>query len=389
VLRTDARKPDVASAETVVPQGEPVIHTIGAAQDALYVRLLDGGPSRVIRVLYGPKPKTEPVPLPYEGSVKVDTDGRLSGALLWENAWTRSLRVFEYDPVAKRATDTKIQPRGPFDDPPGLMAEEVKARSHDGAMVPLSIVRKKDSQLDGSNPAYLSGYGAYGTTQEPGFNQVLLAWLERGGIYSVCHVRGGGEYGEDWHVAGKGLTKANTWKDFIACGEYLVAHGYTTPGRLSGEGGSMGGVLIGRAITERPDLFGAAIISVGLTDTLRAELTDNGQTNIPEIGSVKTEEGFRALYEMSTYVHVKDGTRYPAVLLMTGSNDPRVDPWHSGKLTARLQAASVSGKPVLLRVDYGAGHGSGGGKQAMLESIADLVSFLLWQAGAVGFEAGR
>jgi prolyl oligopeptidase len=389
VLRTDARKPDLASAEVVVPQGEPVIRGIGAAQDALYVRLLDGGPSRVLRVPYGPNPKAERLTLPFEGSVETDTDARLPGALLFVHAWTKSLRIHEYDPVSKRAADTRLQPLGRFDDPPGLVAEEVKARSYDGTMVPLSILRKKDLKLDGSNPTYLWGYGAYGTTQEPGFNRVLLAWLERGGVYSVCHVRGGGEYGEEWHLAGKGPTKPNTWKDFIACAEYLTGHGYTTPAHLAGEGASMGGVLIGRAITERPDLFGAAVISVGLADTLRAELTDNGHTNIPETGSTKTEAGFRALYEMSPYHHVKDGTSYPAVLVMTGINDPRVDPWHPGKLAARLQAASTSGKPVLLRVDYGGGHGSGGGKQDMLENVADRMSFLFWQLGASQFQPQR
>ncbi len=190
-----------------------------------------------------------------------------------------------------------------------------------------------------------------------------MAWIERGGVYAVAHVRGGGEYGKQWYRGGYKLTKPNTWRDFIACAEYLVKQKYTSPGKLAGMGGSAGGILIGRANTERPDLFAAAIDSVGCSDTLRIELSENGPANIPEFGSVKTQEGFEDLYAMSSYQHVRDGTPYPAVLLTTGSNDPRVAPWQAAKMTARLQAATSSGKPVLLRVDYQAGHGIGNTKE--------------------------
>ena len=202
-------------------------------------------------------------------------------------------------------------------------------------------------------------------------------------------MRGGGEYGEEWHLAGKGATKPNTWRDFIACAEYLIDKKYTSPAHLAGEGGSAGGILIGRAITEQPDLFGAAIINVGLLDTVRVETTANGVSNIPEFGSTKTEVGFKALFAMSAYHHVKDGTAYPAVLLTTGANDPRVDSWEPAKMTARLQAATASGKPVLLRVDYGGGHGGGSGEKQFQEQLADSWSFLLWQFGVPGFQPER
>jgi prolyl oligopeptidase len=205
-------------------------------------------------------------------------------------------------------------------------------------------------------------------------------------VLAVCHVRGGGEYGEEWHLAGKERTKPNTWRDFIACAQYLIDHKYTSPARLGGEGGSAGGILIGRAITERPDLFGAAVIDVGMEDTLRSETTANGETNIPEFGTATTAEGFQALYEMSALHHVQDHTAYPAVLLTTGINDPRVDPWMPGKMAARLQAATSSGKPVLLRVDYGGGHGSGSGEKEAQERLADAWSFLLWRFGVPEFQ---
>jgi prolyl oligopeptidase len=198
---------------------------------------------------------------------------------------------------------------------------------------------------------------------------------------AFAHVRGGGEYGDEWRVAGRQATKPNTWRDFIACCEYLIKQGYTNPKKLAGEGTSAGGILIGRAVTERPDLFAAALINVGCLDMLRSETTMNGVPNIAEFGSVATKSGFETLLAMSALHNVKDGVAYPAVLLVHGINDPRVEPWHSAKMTARLQSATSSGKPVLLRVDYQAGHGIGSTKKQEQELQADQWAFLLWQMG--------
>jgi prolyl oligopeptidase len=381
IVRTDARKPDLTSGETIVPPSEAVVTDMAAAQDALYVRLLDGGIGRLLRVPYGPNPQVERVELPFEGSVYTSTDPRLPGALLYMTSWAKAFKIYAYDPQTKQVTDTKLRPAGPYDDPANVESVEVKVRSYDGTLIPLSIVHRKDLKLDGSNPTLLEGYGSYGYSEDPYFDPKQLAWYERGGVGATCHVRGGGEYGEEWHLAGKGSTKPNTWRDFIACAEYLVNEEYTSPAHLAGQGGSAGGILIGRAITDRPDLFGAAIITVGMLDAVRAETTANGVSNIPEFGSTKTEEGFKALYAMSAYHHVKDQAPYPAVLLTTGINDPRVDSWEPAKMTARLQAATTSGKPVLLRVDYEGGHFSGGSRKQYQELLADEWSFLLWQFG--------
>jgi prolyl oligopeptidase len=380
IIRTDTRKPDLASAETVVPASQAVIQGMSPAQDALYVRLLDGGLGRVLRVQYGPNPRVEEVALPVKGTVFLGTDPRLPGALLYLTSWTQAFKIYAYDPETKQAMDTKLQPLGPYDNPTNIESAEVQVRSYDGTQVPLSIMYPKGLKLDGTNPTLLEGYGSYGWPFPPYFESTRLAWHEKGGVYAVCHVRGGGEYGEEWHLAGKGPTKPNTWRDFTACAQYLIDKKYTSRARLAGEGVSAGGILIGRAITSQPGLFTAAIDKVGMSDTLRTELTQNGETNIPEFGSVKTEEGFTALNAMSAYHHVKDGTAYPAVLLETGMNDPRVDPWEMAKMTARLQAATASGKPVLLRVDYAGGHGAMGATRAQAdEQIADEWSFLLWQ----------
>jgi prolyl oligopeptidase len=386
IIRTDARKPDLASAETVVPQSQMVINGLHRAADALYVDLMDGGIARLLRIPYGPATKAEKVTLPFDGTMFLGTDPRLPGALLSATTWTRAFKVYSYDSKTKEVTNTGIQPAGPFDDPANLESIEVKVPSHDGTLVPLSIIHKKGLKLDGTNPTLIDGYGGYAISITPYFSPTQLAWYELGGVFATCHVRGGGEYGEEWHLGGKGATKPNTWLDFIACAQYMIDKKYTSPARLAGTGGSAGGILIGRAITDRPDLFGAAIIDVGLLDTVRFENSANGETNIPELGTVKTEDGFKALYQMSSYAHVKDQTPYPAVLLTTGSNDPRVDPWLPGKMTARLQAATSSGKPILLRVDYGGGHGGGSGETEHREATADRWSFLLWQFGVPGFQ---
>ncbi|HVU08151.1 MAG TPA: prolyl oligopeptidase family serine peptidase [Verrucomicrobiae bacterium] len=385
IIETSLAKPDLATAKTIVAAGDAVITGVAVAKDALYVQLRDGGIGRLLRVSFDGK--TEQVALPFDGSLSLmATDSRVSGTLLDMATWTKAGQIYAYDPQTKKITNTELQPLGKFDAPDDLESVEVKARSHDGVMIPLSIIYKRGIKLDGSNPALLAGYGAYGISRDPGFSPALLAWYEKGGVYAVAHVRGGGEYGEDWYKAGYKQTKPNTWKDFIACGEYLVQNQYTSPAKLAGTGGSAGGILIGRAITERPDLFGAAIIQVGCLDMLRIETTPNGVPNIPEFGSVKTENGFKALYEMSAYHHIVDETDYPAVLLTTGINDPRVEPWQSAKMAARLQAATASGKPVLLRVDYEAGHGIGNTKKQSEEQFADMLTFLLWQFGAPDFQ---
>ena len=386
VLHTKLSKPDVAGAEVVIPAGEAVVRNIAAASDALYVQDLDGGLGRLVRLPYAGG-KAEQISLPFDGSVFIAaTDQRVPGAVILLTSWVRAAAFYSYNPDTKQLTDTKLQPAGPFDKPEDMEALEVKVKSYDGTLVPLSIVRKRGIALDGSHPTRLEGYGAYGISFDPFFDPTLLAWLERGGVYAVAHVRGGGEYGEDWHLAGKQLTKPNTWKDFIACAQYLIDQKYTSASRLAIEGGSAGGITIGRSITERPDLFAAAIDGVPMSDVVRSEFTPNGPPNIPEFGTVKTQDGFKALYEMSAYAHVKDGTAYPAVMITTGINDPRVASWQPAKMAARLQAATTSGKPVLLRVDYDAGHGMGSTKSQRQELNADEWSFELWQFGVPDFQ---
>lgn len=385
VLRTSLANPDLKHAELVVPPSEAVVVSIIAGGDALYIQDLDGGIGRLRRLPYNGG-AVEPVKLPFDGAIQsLFASPTLPGAWLELVSWTKSPLWYWLDSKTSKVTETALVPTSPVDYSQ-IEAEEVKAKSADGTMVPLSIIHKRGMKLDGSHPTWLEGYGAYGITLDPMFQPSLLAFFERGGVFAVAHVRGGGEYGEDWHVGGEKLTKQHTIDDMIAGARYLIEHQYTSAAHLAGEGTSAGGITIGGSITQHPELFGAALIRVGDSDSLRSELMASGPANIPEFGTVKEPDGFKALYAMDAYQHVKPNIAYPAVLLTTGANDPRVASWQAAKMTARLQASTNSGKPILLRVDYDAGHGLGSTKSQREVELADEMAFLFWQLGVAGFQ---
>jgi prolyl oligopeptidase len=388
VLRLNLAGGDINQAEVVVPPSEAVVIAVSVAADAAYVQKLDGGIGRLWRVPFDGA--ASQIKLPFDGAIQeMFANPTQDGVYVRSASWTKSPVYLHYDPKSNSAADTKIVPPSPVDFS-AIESEEVKAKASDGALVPLSIVHKRGLKLDGSHPTLLHGYGSYGITYDPGFDPSSLAWLERDGVIAVAHIRGGGEYGEDWHNGGRKATKQNTITDFIACAQYLIDHKYTSPKHLAGEGTSAGGITIGGAITEHPDLFGAALDNVGMSDDLRAELQVNGPANIPEFGTVKDEQDFHHLLAISAYHRIKDQTAYPAVLLTTGINDPRVDPWQMNKMTARLQAATSSGRPVLLRVDYDAGHGGIGATRTQHTALlTDQFSYLLWQLGDPGFQEGQ
>jgi prolyl oligopeptidase len=385
VIRTSLAAPNVAAAEVVVPPGTEVISDVGGARDALYMEMRDGALKRLKRLRWNAK-EVEDVKLPLQGAASLlSTDADLDGTVIGLAAWTRANEIYAVSQDGA-VRNTGLQPLGPFDAPDDVVATEVKVPSHDGAMVPLSIIHKKGLKLDGSHPALLIGYGSYGITYDASFDPVRLAWLERGGVYAVANVRGSAAYGEDWYKAGYKATKPNTWKDFIACGEYLVRERYTSKKKLGIWGGSAGGITIGRAITERPDLFAAAVPVVGMLDFVRLQVMPIGPVNVPEFGDIHKEDEFRALFEMSAYHHVKKGTKYPAVLLQHGVNDTRVNVGQSNKMAAALMDATTSGKPILLDLEYDSGHGQGMTKSQRQKTIAHYYAFLLWQDGDPQFQ---
>jgi len=387
VLRTSMSHPDVLMADVVVAPSNEVVDRIAAAKDALYVKTHDGSVGKLYRVGYAKGAQPVPVPLPATGAVNiVDADISRPGVVVTIDSWIHDQVIVAVGAKDAQTADTGLQVTGPFGAPDDLVAEEVMVKSYDGLQVPLSIVHHRGMKLDGANPTQLTAYGSYGLIDEPFYSSRLLAWYELGGVLATCHVRGGGIYGEQWHLAGKEASKPNTWKDLIACGEYLVKNGYTSTPRLAIQGGSAGGIAVGRAMTARPDLFGVVVSDVGDLNTLRDETTASGPANIPEFGTVKKKDGFNALLEMDAFHHVEDGVKYPATLLLEGLNDPRVAAWESMKMAARLQAASTSGKPVLLRLQMDGGHGVGSTKTQREEQAADRWSFMLWQFGDARFQ---
>jgi prolyl oligopeptidase len=376
---------DLASAQTVVAQSDRVLTGFRVARDGVYITRRDGVVDGLERLSHATSPQLAVVKLPVEGTVRLGhADEDQDGVIVALGGWTRIARHYAVDAAAVRPLG--LVPPGRFDAPEGIEAREVKVASHDGVEVPASILMARGTRLDGRNPLILYGYGAYGTVEQPSFSPTMLAWLERGGVFVIAHVRGGGVYGDAWHRAGWKTTKPNTWKDGIAIAEWLVRNGYTSRERMSVVGGSAGGIFVGRAITERPDLFGAAVVSVGNVDQIRSETRANGAGNIPEYGTVTKEDEFRALLAMSPYANVRPGTPYPAVLLEHGVNDSRVDVWMSLKFASRLAASTTSGNPVLLRLDYDSGHGVGRTREQGRALTADRWSFLLWRAGHPDFQ---
>lgn len=376
VIHIDLDHPDVAKAEVTYPPSDMLVKGVSTAKDALYIETAQGGISHLSRIPYGQK---DPIPLklPFAGSIGgFSADIQNDGALMRLVGWTQAPQWYAFDPATDSLTNLGLEPLNPTDFS-NITSVEVNAPAADGTMVPLSIIYKKDLKMDGQNPCLMEAYGSYGITLDPNFDATRLALLEKGIIIAYAHVRGGGENGEDWHLAGQKLTKQNTIGDFIACAEYLEKNGYTSPSKLALRGTSAGGITIGGALTQRPDLFALAICNVGVMNALRLEAGPNGAVNTPEFGSVQDKDGFKALEGMDSYHHVKDGTAYPTVLLITGKNDPRVDSWQLFKMAARLQAATSSKNPVLLRIDYDAGHGIGSSKTQRDLITADQAALLL------------
>jgi len=358
-----------------VPESETAIVGMVAGDSRLYLQEIVGGPSQ-LRIFNATSGRLRGlVPIPPVASIGglVRTTG--NELLIQTQSFTEAGRWWRLDPMRGDLVPTALRLRSPADYSDTEVRREF-AVSKDGTRVPINILMRKGTRLDGSSPCLLTGYGGYGISQTPVFSSSRRLWLEQGGIFVVANIRGGGEYGDAWHRAGNLTRKQNVFDDFAACAQYLIDHQYTRRERLAIQGGSNGGLLMGAMITQHPELFRAVVSSVGLYDMLRVELTPNGEFNVTEFGTVKNPEQFKALFDYSPYHHVVDGTRYPATLMLTGANDPRVDPWQSRKMIARLQAASASEGPILLRTSGDTGHGGGTPRNARNEQLADIYAFL-------------
>ena len=379
VLRLPIDTPNLAAAETIVPAGEPVIQIIEPAADALYVVDLLGGPSQIRKFDLGGKDQ-QVISIPIVSAVsELESLDDLS-LLFRDVSYTEPATWFKISSGDTQPKKTALINTSPVSFADIEVTREF-AISKDGTKVPLNIIRRKGTKPDGNNPTLLYSYGGYGISMQPNFDFTRRTWFDRGGVYVVANIRGGGEFGEEWHKAGNLTKKQNVFDDFAAAAEYLIKEKWTRPEKLSILGGSNGGLLMGAMITQHPELFRAVVSAVGIYDMLRVELAPNGAFNVTEFGTVKDPEQFKALYAYSPYHHVVEGTKYPSILMMTGANDGRVAPYHSRKMIARLDAANKSPNPILLRTTTSAGHGIGTALSERIKQLADQYSFLFAQLG--------
>lgn len=378
--------PRLSQAQPVIAEGKKALIGFSPSANGIYLSYLDGGPmslyfrdfsERTNRLVY-PRPGSSSDP------VSITTPLVLSGdlAVFRVESYTEPFKWYAHDPARDRtrvtATEFGATATADFND---IEVVRAFATSKDGTQVPMNILSKRGLSKDGNNPTILYGYGGYGISLTPRFDVARRVWFDQGGVYVVANLRGGGEYGEGWHRAGNLTRKQNVFDDFAACAEFLIRSNYTRPAKLSIQGGSNGGLLMGALLTQRPELFQAVVSHVGIYDSLRVELDPNGVFNITEFGTVTDPDQYRALRAYSPYHHVRDGIDYPAVLLLTGEKDGRVNPAHSRKMAARLQAATKSSRPILLRTSGSTGHGAGTPFSARVAELADVYSFLFDQLG--------
>jgi prolyl oligopeptidase len=397
LLQARAATATLAEAKMVFESPAAVLDELTANHHGVYVTLNDGGEQSLLQVRNDGTAMA--VALPFTGWIQSIGVPQVASAVASTNAsstapasaavpdatllrmgsWLEPGAVFAVDSSAATSQRVPLQPRPPIDLSP-YETRRVLAQARDGTRVPISIIARKGSQGRPA-PCLVHVYGAYQWPSQPVFDVRAVAFLEAGGVVATAHVRGGGEYGRAWHEAGRQTTKPNTWRDLIVCCETLVSQGWTAKGRIAIMGGSAGGIAVGRAMTERPDLFGAVISKVGMSNPLRAEFEPNGQPNVPEFGSVATREGFLALKAMDSLHAVRDGLRYPPILLSTGLNDARVAPHNAAKMAARMQAARP-GAEVLLAVAFDSGHVANGLSKTQLDAdYANDFAFVLAHTG--------
>jgi prolyl oligopeptidase len=379
-------------AKTIVLESNAAIVSGGAEQhnidltltaSRLFVRDIVGGPNQV-RIFDLDGRADGKLPLP-EIAANSEIEPLADGDVLFDvSTFLRPRYYAEWNPATGKAEETGLKVTSPisFAD-----AEVIRtfATSKDGTRVPLIIIEKKGTRRDGRNPTLLYGYGGFGVSTMPSFlGAMRRIWLDAGGIFVLANIRGGAEYGERWHQEGMLTKKQNVFDDFAASGKFLIAEGYTSHEKLALMGGSNGGLLMGAVLTQHPKLAHAVISAVGIYDMLRVELDPNGAFNTTEYGTVKNPDEFKALYAYSPYHHVVTSTPYPAVLMLTGATDGRVNPLQSRKFAAALQSATSSGLPVFLRTSANSGHGIGSSLNERIGEQTDMLTFLFDQLGMTG-----
>ena len=384
ICKTSLLNPDFDNPDILVPEDSKVIITDFTITEngIFFVKTKNGVEAKLYQLDSNQNIKNISIPSK-SGYINVFSKGDAYSDLWIETrGWASEKMLYKYDDINKLFVNHQLFEKVGYK---ALLAntvvEEIEVMSHDGEKIPLSIIYKEGMKLDGNNPLLMRGYGALGYTLKASANSYLLHWINNGGVYAVAHVRGGGEKGNAWYKGGYKATKPNTWKDFIACTEYLIENKYTSNKRTAVYSASGGGIMVGRAITERPDLFAVAMVRVGIFNTLRSEFAPNGKNLTKEFGTVKDSIEYGYLAEMDAYHKIKKGVKYPAVFLTGGINDSRVAVWQPAKFAAKLQRSTSSKKPVLLSVNFDGGHGFDASSETANEELANLLSFALWQTG--------
>lgn len=321
------------------------------------------------------------------GDISVTTKDDLSDDFwIVYSGWKNEAERFRYSASEKKFLSENLSPVIKYPEFKDIVVKEVSVKSYDGLDIPFTIIYNNNIQKNSSNPLLIDSYGAYGTSMSPYFAKTYLLWVLNGGIAAVAHVRGGGEKGDKWRESGFKTTKPNSWKDLISCAEYMVSEKYTNPEKIAIWGASAGGITVGRAMTERPDLFKAVIIESGILNPLRIESMPNGLNSVKEFGSTNSEVEFNGLLEMDAYQHIKKNIKYPATLITSGINDPRVSTWMPAKFAAKLLEDNVSKNPILLKIDYEGGHGGSIPLAQRYSNLADVFAFAFWQLGDIDYQ---
>lgn len=382
LCKTSLAAPNFSAPEVIVPQiNDEIIDDVVKTKDGLFFSTIKNGVVANFYYYDGHNYKKIILPVP-SGMIYIQTISE-DASDIWISCsgWTQERKRYKYDIKTDTLKLEDFREQADYSEYKDIVVEEIEIKTHDGLDLPLTIIHKKGLQKNGKNRVIMDGYGAYGNSNDAYFSPYSLLWVADGGILVHTHVRGGGEKGDQWHKGGFKETKPNTWKDFISSAEFLIKEKYTSPEYLGAEGASAGGILISRAITDRPDLFKAAIIDVGAINVVRFEIAPNGLNNVKEFGTVKNKEEFKALLEMDAFHHIKKGTKYPATLITAGMNDPRVTAWIPAKFAAKLQANNSGNNPILLKVDSESGHGGDVAYDKLYDDLADSYAFFYWQLG--------
>lgn len=383
LCKTNVNNPNFRNPQILVPEKkDEVINDFYVTKDGVYYTRTKNGVEAKLYFLKNGKEINIKTPSVF-GNIDLESKGKdYSDLWIYGSGWTSEEQRYRYDLSNNSFILEDLASTVSYPEFKDIIVEEITVKSYDGVEVPLSLIYNKNIKKDGNIPVLINGYGAYAESYYPYFSLSYLLWISQGGMVAVPHVRGGGEKGEQWHIDGQKLKKPNSWKDLIACSEYLIKEKYTSPQKIALLGGSAGGILMGRAMTERPDLFRAVIVESGVLNTLRKEYAGGtGNTSIQEYGSVKNPKEFKGLLEMDSYYHIKKGVKYPATLITSGINDPRVSPWMPAKFVAKLLANDASDNPILLKIDYEGGHGGDIPAEQRYANLADIFAFAFWQLG--------